>query len=511
MKNKISNQKETLNLINFVSQTKNIDKKIIIGFLQKSIQRIVNSQLDSDAEILLDIVDDELILSNSKKLVIDDSEEYKSDSKVVDIHLSEAREIDPNIKVGDTISDRISFEDFSRSLYSKIEQSFRIEILNWEKRRVYEKYQSMIGSIVEAKLEEDFGGKGATFLLEDGTLCYMPSKYQNPNINLNNKKYHKVTIEEVYENSKNYQVLVSNDSPNKIREILKREIPEIENGQIQIVSISRIKGERSKISFRKNPELELEIDVIGSIVGNNGERIERVCNEIGEKIDVVLYSNNILGYISNALSPAKIVSIIKKQGTNDYLVVVPNRHNTIAIGKKGINVKLAVELIRVNIDICSYSYVLENGIQINWNGNITKAELEKIDSGFVENKTVNNNHHIQRRRNNNNNNKNNTWRHDIANNIDFSKEIEEYNSEILSYESVDYSQFNIQNDSINKSPSFDDVNEKNDIDFNNIKEVEEKINNFEIDKVNSNFKFDKEIAGDINLDDYDFSDFDDEF
>ncbi|MBR3571398.1 MAG: hypothetical protein IKL15_01870, partial [Mycoplasmataceae bacterium] len=197
MKNKISNQKETLNLINFVSQTKNIDKKIIIGFLQKSIQRIVNSQLDSDAEILLDIVDDELILSNSKKLVIDDSEEYKADSKVVDIHLSEAKEIDPNIKIGDTISDRILFEDFSRSLYSKIEQSFRIEILNWEKRRVYEKYQSMIGSIVEAKLEEDFGGKGATFLLEDGTLCYMPTKYQNPNINLNNKKYHNVTIEEV--------------------------------------------------------------------------------------------------------------------------------------------------------------------------------------------------------------------------------------------------------------------------------------------------------------------------
>lgn len=500
MKVQNERRKDILELINIVSTTKNIDKKIIIGFLKNSIQRIINSQLDPDAEITLDIVDNELILTNLKKLVIDDEEEYKGDSKVVDIHLSEAREIDPTITVGETIASKISFDDFSRSLYSKIEQSFRIEILNWEKRRVYEKYQPLIGTVVEAKLEEDFGGKGATFLLEDGTLCYMPTKYQNQKINLNDKKYHNVTIEEVYESSKSYQVLVSNDSPNKVREILKREIPEIDRGEIQIVGISRIKGDRSKISFRKNPKFEGELDIKGCIIGQNSERINRVSNEIGEKIDVILYSDNIYEYIANALSPARIVSINKKAGTNDYLVVVPNKHNTIAIGKKGSNVKLTVELIRVNIDICSYSYAIENNIPINWNGNINEKELEELDSGFVENKsssaylsTTNN----RRPRNNRNN-----WKNiNISNIEDFEKEIAEYNSEILSYEPVDYSQFSVEDktDKI-ENDNFDKLDQN----------FEQKINNNEIKRVNENFKFDKDLVGDIDLNDYDFLDFDEE-
>ncbi|WP_022935275.1 NusA N-terminal domain-containing protein [Mesomycoplasma moatsii] len=500
MKVQNERRKDILELINIVSTTKNIDKKIIIGFLKNSIQRIINSQLDPDAEIALDIVDNELILTNLKKLVIDDEEEYKGDSKVVDIHLSEAREINPTITVGETIASKISFDDFSRSLYSKIEQSFRIEILNWEKRRVYEKYQPLIGTVVEAKLEEDFGGKGATFLLEDGTLCYMPTKYQNQKINLNDKKYHNVTIEEVYESSKSYQVLVSNDSPNKVREILKREIPEIDRGEIQIVGISRIKGDRSKISFRKNPKFEGELDIKGCIIGQNSERINRVSNEIGEKIDVILYSDNIYEYIANALSPARIVSINKKAGTNDYLVVVPNKHNTIAIGKKGSNVKLTVELIRVNIDICSYSYAIENNIPINWNGNINEKELEELDSGFVENKsssaylsTTNN----RRPRNNRNN-----WKNiNISNIEDFEKEIAEYNSEILSYEPVDYSQFSVEDktDKI-ENDNFDKLDQN----------FEQKINNNEIKRVNENFKFDKDLVGDIDLNDYDFLDFDEE-
>lgn len=486
-------RKEILDLIKFLSNTKKIDINIIIGFLKNSIQRIVNSQLDPDAEINLSIENDELILTNQNKLIIEDDEEYKGDSKVVDIHLSEAQKINPNAKVGDTIASRISFDDFSRSLYSKIEQSFRIEILNWEKKRVYEKYQPLIGKTVEAKLEEDFGSKGATFLLDDGTLCYMPTKYMNPNIKLSESKYHIVTIEEVYEKSKNYQVLVSNDSPKKIREIFMKEIPEIERGEILIVAISRIKGERAKVSFAKNPKFEGEIDVLGFVIGKNSERIERISIEIGEKIDVVLYSENIYEYIANSLSPAKIVSINKKTGTNDYLIVVPNKHNTLAIGKKGYNVKLTVELIRVNIDICSYSYAIENGIQILWNGNVKdEEELEKIDfdnSKIFVPRTIN-----QQKRNNKN------WKNiGISSIAEFEKEIEMYNSEILSYEPIDYSQFNTnKDDSIDTK--FDEISE----------ELENKINKNDIKHVNDNFKFDKDIAGDIDLNDYDFSDFDDE-
>ncbi len=495
-----ANVESILDIINFVSKSKNIDRKVIVGFLRNSIQRIVNSQLDPDAEISLDIDDEknELVLMNQKKLVISDDEEYEKDSKVVDIHLSEAQQINPTITIGETIASRIYFDDFSRSLYSKIEQSFRIEILNWEKRRVYEKYLPLIGTVVEAKLEEDFGGKGATFLLEDGTLCYMPTKYQNKNINLNDKKYHQVTIEEVYESSKNYQVLVSNDSPSKIRDIFKRDIPEIERGEIQIVGLSRIKGERAKISFRKNPDFAGELDIKGCVIGQNSERINEISKELGEKVDVILYSDNIYEYIANALSPARVVSINKKAGSNDYLVVVPNRHNTIAIGKKGANVKLTVELIRVNIDICSYSYAVENNIPINWNGNITKEELESLDAGFTEGQQSTPYSSSRKPRNNKNN-----WRDGGFSNLNFDEEIAEFNSEILSYEPVDFSQFEINpKTSTSHLDSEDIAKVSNDFD--------EKANDNEIKYANKNFKFDNDLAGDLNLDDLDFGDFDDD-
>ena len=110
----LQNKKNILELINFVSRTKNIDRKIILDFLRNSIQRIVNSQLDPDAEITLEIKDDELILTNLKKMVISDDEEYKNDSEIVDIHLSKAQEIDPNAKIGDTIAEKISFDNFYR-------------------------------------------------------------------------------------------------------------------------------------------------------------------------------------------------------------------------------------------------------------------------------------------------------------------------------------------------------------------------------------------------------------
>lgn len=504
---------DALELINIISKTKNTDQEVIVSFLLNSIKRIIHSQLDPDAEITLEVIDNQLILTNHNKLVVSDNEEYKDDSQVVDIHLSEAQKIDPNIKEGDRISSLISFDDFSRSFYSKIENSFKHEILTWEKKRVYEKYQPLIGQVVEAKLEDELGNKGATFILEDGTLCFMPSKYRNKQIDLLEKKIYNVTIEEVYENSKNFQVLVSNDSPNQVREILKNEVPEIANGDIQIVAISRVQGERSKISFRQNPNFNGQIDVIGSVVGPNGSRINRVCDLFGEKIDVILYSDNIIDYITNALSPAKIVSINKKTSGNGYLVVVPDKHNTLAIGKKGINVKLTVELIRVNIDICSYTYAIENNIQINWNGNLTKEELDKIEQGPVyseDNNLIKNN----RRTFNNRSSRSNGFFVDIN---EFEKEIEEYNSEISSYEPIDYSAFNFSTN----TKSIEELGNTNIDDFENDILLEEKeivnekenknyVNKKEINKINQNFKFDKDLAGDFDIDDYDFSGFDDE-
>jgi N utilization substance protein A len=362
----MKNQTNPLELIKFISQSKEMDINDIVQFLLNAIERIVHSQLDPDAELTLSINEDEnrLVLINKSKVVIEDSENYEKESNLIDIKLAEALLLDPTVRVGDSIASEIKFDDFSRTTFSKIEQSFKLEILNLEKTKIYNKYFPLIGEQVDAKLEEE-NGKTATFVLEDGTHCLMPMKFRNMSINLSNSDYHKVFIEEVYENSRDYQVLVSNSSSSRIKEVLKVEIPEVENGNIQIVSISRIPGVRAKIAFRKNPDFDGDMDIIGSIIGQGGQRINAVSEKIGgEKIDVIQYSDDLNEYISNAMSPAKVISINLKPNGKDYLIIVPNKHNTIAIGKQGINVKLTVELTKTNIDIISIADAQERNIQI---------------------------------------------------------------------------------------------------------------------------------------------------
>ena len=501
-------KQDTLELINFISKSKNLDKDVILQFLLNSITRIIHSQLDPAAQISLAVVDDQLVLTNHNKLVIADEEDYTSDSKVIDIHLSEAQKLDPKAQLNGTVVAPISFDDFSRSTYSKIEHSFRIEILNWEKRRIYDKYWPLIGTTVEAKLEEDFGPRGATFHLEDGTLCYMPAKYQNKAINLADKKFHHLTIEEVYENPKNYQVLVSNDSPHQLREVLKNEVPEIADGIIQIMGISRMKGERAKVSFRQNPNFAGQIDVVGAIIGPNSTRINRINKLSDEKIDVILYSDNLIEYIANALSPARIISVNKKPVGNGFLVVVPNCHNTLAIGRRGLNVKLAVELISVNIDICSYAYALEHRVPLSWNGNIAdETELAALEASAAATAG-------DRTRGRGRSGSRGGFFIDLD---EFEKEVAEYRSEVSAYEPLSHAHQNqlsasefdrALSEELAANPISTSAASSPAAAPDRVSKL--KVNQRDINLANANFKFDKDIAGNLDFSDYDFSDFDDD-
>lgn len=510
----MKNQTNPLELIKFISKSKEMDINDIVKFLLKSIERIVHSQLDPDAKLTLSIDEEKnrLVLMNQSKIVISNEEHYEKESNLIDIRLEEALLIDPTIKVGETIPSEIKFDDFSRTTFSKIEQSFKLEILNLEKSKIYNKYFPLIGQQVDAKLEDD-NGKAATFILEDGTHCLMPVKFRNMNINLSKSDYHKVFIEEVYENSRDYQVLVSNSSSSRIREVLKVEIPEIENGNIQIVAISRIPGMRAKISFRKNPDFEGDIDIVGSIIGQGGQRINSVSEKIGgEKIDVILYSDNLNEYISNAMSPAKVISINLKPNGKDYLIIVPNKHNTIAIGKQGINVKLTVELTKTNIDIISISDAIERNIEILWNGNVNPKQVEQIEAHDGQRSFQ-----FDRRGTRSNNNfpsGNSRYNTPNLNMDEFDKELASYKTEINEFTSSEFPFGDFK-------PSYYDYqgentdNKKSNMNFSNMNDSIQDVNSKkpskrDINDIEKSFQFDSDLATDINFDDYDFSDFDEE-
>lgn len=505
----MKNQTNPLELIKFISKSKEMDINDIVNFLLKSIERIVHSQFDPDAHLSLSINEDEnrLILLNNSKIVISNDENYDKESNLIDIRLEEALLLDPTVRVGDRIASEIKFDDFSRTTFSKIEQSFKLEILNLEKSKIYNKYFPLIGQQVDAKLEDE-NGKTATFVLEDGTHCLMPMKFRNMNIDLSKSDYHKVFIEEVYENSRDYQVLVSNSSSSRIREVLKVEIPEIENGNIQIVAISRVPGVRAKIAFRKNPDYNGDIDIIGSIIGQGGQRINAVSEKIGgEKIDVILYSDDFNEFISNAMSPAKVISINLKPNGKDYLIIVPNKHNTIAIGKQGINVKLTVELTKTNIDIISISDAMDRNIEVLWNGNVNPQQVEQIEAHEGQ-RTFQFDRRSPRQ--------NNAGRYNVPNwNMDeFDKELANYKTEINEFSSGEFafSEF--------KTNYYDYKNDNNDskntnINFTNMKDSiqdahTKKPSKRDINDIEKSFQFDSDLATDINFDDYDFSDFDEE-
>ncbi len=513
----MKNQTNPLELIKFISKSKEMNINDIVQFLLNAIERIVHSQLDPDANLTLSINEEEnrLVLINKSKVVILDSENYEKESNLIDIKLEEALLLDPTVRVGDCIPAEIKFDDFSRTTFSKIEQSFKLEILNLEKLKIYNKYFPLIGEQVDAKLEEEHG-KTATFVLEDGTHCLMPMKFRNMSIDLSKSDYHKVFIEEVYENSRDYQVLVSNSSSSRIKEVLKVEIPEIENGNIQIVSISRVPGVRAKISFRKNPEFEGDMDIVGSIIGQGGQRINSVSEKIGgEKIDVIQYSDDLNEYISNSMSPAKVVSINLKPNGKDYLIIVPNKHNTIAIGKQGINVKLTVELTKTNIDIISIADAKERNIDILWNGNITPEQLEQIESHDGPRSFQFENKRNTRHNNSSFSNNGNRYNSPNLNMDEFDRELAEYKTEINEFASGEFAfgdfkptYFDYQSESRDEK--------KSDINFSNMNNSIQDTNSSkkpskrDINDIEKSFQFDSDLASDINFDDYDFSDFDEE-
>ncbi|MGL4343485.1 MAG: NusA N-terminal domain-containing protein [Metamycoplasmataceae bacterium] len=484
--------------------------ELLKRLLLNALTRVIQSDIDPEVE--LDLIIDEnkgMQLISKNKIVVEDNfynEDYEKNETVsiFSIPLSKAKEINSKIKVGDEIEEEINFEDFSVSLNTKILNSFKYEIIKNKREKIFNEYRNKIGEEVKVKLiTED--PRGVSFLLEDGNECFMPLRYWNPNIPLNN--LNTLVIEEVIEapdKINRSQILVSNSSISRLKSLFEIEIPEIQSGIIEIVSIARIPGIRSKISFKQSPEHLGQLDVLGCVIGDRGSRINAISEKLGgERFDVVLYSDIPEEYISNAISPSRAVSINKRLKDDDFLIVVPNKHFTLAIGKKGQNVKLAVELTKKNIDICSYSEAIESNIEIKWNGNIQNIE----ELTMIENTEGRSPRRINssNRNNNNNNNKYSFNKIDLEN---FEKEIADYQDEINNFESnFDFgNELNFNQDSKQKN---DNLNKNN---IQNNKDDEQFWSQHEVKKVNENFNVDEDLLEDmeIDFDDIDFSDFEDE-
>ncbi|AZZ65311.1 transcription termination factor NusA [Metamycoplasma phocicerebrale] len=380
--------KQIFEAIYNVAQIKKIDEDVVIDLFKSAVEQVIIGQYDRDAELefIIDKNNKNFTVINHTKVVVS---EPKTDDEIdnfypcIEITLKEAQALDPKIKEKDIISAEIDFERFRKKDYQKILSIFNQQIRELEKQKTFEKYQVLIGTVVKARIF-NISKTGTLLELYDGTPAYMSPSTTNQRLlsNLKPGDVLDVYIEDVKPESKNAQVLVSSVESKLINKLFEQEIPEVSQGFIEIVKVVRIPGERAKVAIRKTELAPFALEELGTVIGKNSERIEAISRQINnEKIDVVLFDEDKKKFVMNAISPSRVIDIIEKEDSltqfPSYTVIVPNFHHTLAIGKKGQNVRLTSELTKTRLDIISQDQADKMGIQYTFdNANITEEQAK---------------------------------------------------------------------------------------------------------------------------------------
>lgn len=279
----------------------------------------------------------------------------------IHITLEDARKIDPEIQIGETIEEEVTPKDFGRVAASTAKQVIVQKVREAERNNIAlefgEKQDEMISGIVEMEDENNY------YIDLGKTQGLLPKTEIIPGEEIKMGSNIKVYISKVDINSKGALILLTRKHYGFIKRLFELEIPEISDGTVLIYSVAREAGNRTKIAVYSEVS---NVDPIGACIGEKGMRIANILKELGnEKIDIVKYSKDPVEFIQNALSPAKDIKVfILDEKTKETMVVVDDKNLSLAIGKKGINVKLASRLTHYNLEIKTLEQVKEAGINI---------------------------------------------------------------------------------------------------------------------------------------------------
>lgn len=273
------------------------------------------------------------------------------------ILFTEAKSIDPNIKIGEEIIFPLDAKsDYGRIAAQTAKQVILQKLKEAERENIYKEYQSKEGEVISGVVQRI---EGKNVYLDIGkTLGLMPPKEQIPREYYKPGQRLKVLVKKVEETPQGPVILLSRAYPKLVSKLFEIEVPEISSGQIEIKMIAREPGSRTKVAVASS---QPEIDPIGAMVGQRGTRVAAVINNIGgEKIDIIRWSENLEEFITSSLSPAKIEEI-RLEENNRAIAIVPEDQLSLAIGKDGQNVRLASKLTGWKIDVCSRAELEKRG------------------------------------------------------------------------------------------------------------------------------------------------------
>lgn len=288
----------------------------------------------------------------ARKIIV----EKVSDS-AQEIDLAEARKINPNYELEDIVEIEVTPKNFGRIAAQNAKQVVVQRIREAERGMVFEKFSSRENDIVNGVVQR-MENRNVYIDLGRAEAILMPNE-QIPGEVYQHHDRIKTYIVEVKKTNKGPQIMVSRTHPGLLKRLFELEVPEIHDGLVEIKSVAREPGMRSKISVYTKDE---NIDPVGACVGQKGMRVQTIVNELrGEKIDIVKYSSNPEQYVANALSPAKVLMAVADENEKICRVVVPDYQLSLAIGKEGQNARLAAKLTGWKIDIKSESQAVAAG------------------------------------------------------------------------------------------------------------------------------------------------------
>lgn len=358
--------KEFKNAVKLLVSEKNISEDVIYEAMELALTSAYKKNYNSLSNVRVDInrdTGDIKVYSFKTVKPIDavDEEGNSTFDERVDLTKEEASKIVPGIEYGETIEEEVTPKDFGRVAAATAKQVVVQKIREAEREAIInefnEKENEMMSGIVAMEDARNY------YIALGKAQGILPKSEIIPGETIKMGSNIKVYISKVESTSKGPLILLSRTHYGLVKRLLELEIPEINEGIILVYSVAREAGVRTKIAvMSENPR----VDAVGSCIGEKGCRINRVSDELnGEKIDVVEYSNNPEKFIENALSPAKNVRVfITNPKKQEAITIVDNDNLSLAIGKKGLNVRLASKLTHYKIDVKTYDQAREEGINI---------------------------------------------------------------------------------------------------------------------------------------------------
>ncbi len=352
---------DNMNLIETFSEfkeLKNIDRATMMSVLEDVFRNVLIRQFGSDEnfDIIINVDKGDLEIWHNRVVVEDN--EFEDPAK--EIRLSDAKKIDQDYEVGEDVSDEVKLADFGRRAILNLRQNLAGKIMELEKDHVYGKYKKKIGDIVTGEVYQVWK-KEILILDDEGNELLLPKTEQIPSDFFRKGDSVRAVVIKVEMRNNTPIIILSRTSPVFLERLFELEIPEIFDGLLTIKKIVRSPGERAKVAVESYDE---RIDPVGACVGMKGSRIHGIVRELrNENIDVVNYSPNIQLLIRRALSPAKISSIRINEAQKKADVYLKPNEVSLAIGKGGLNIKLASQLTGYEIDV--YREIEEDDEDVN--------------------------------------------------------------------------------------------------------------------------------------------------